>query len=175
MPYLVSAVVFVGLLGLVNLLLTLALIRRHRQHAEVLRALGLPPPFTAPGTTLPEFTTTDTGGDTVTRSFFTASTVVGMFSTTCAGCEDRLPEFTETVRDLGAGRVMALVVGSGEKATAFAARLSPVATVVIEEPNGPLYAAFGRPPFPGFYVVDADATVTASTGSPADLPVEADA
>ncbi|GAA2216075.1 TlpA family protein [Nonomuraea monospora] len=179
MSFLVAAVVFVGLLSAVNLLLLLAVIRRLREHANVLRTVAgspVPPAFTPPGTRLPDFTATDTTGAPVSRATFGAAggtTVVGMFSTDCSACDEHLPEFAERVRHLGRDRVLALVVGGGPKAETFTAALAGHATVVTEERDGHLYTAFGRPPFPGFYLVDGAGAVTASAHSTHELPIPA--
>ncbi|WP_153532769.1 TlpA family protein disulfide reductase [Actinomadura macrotermitis] len=173
MPYLVAGVVFVGALSAFNLLLTLAVVRRLREHAALLEGERAAPPFTPPGTPLPEFTAAALDGTALNRGFFTGPTVVGLFSTTCASCREHLPEFTERVGGLGAGRVLAVVVGDRNDAEPFTTALAPVATVAVEPQDGPVATAFGRPAFPGFYVVDENAVVTASLIRPADLPVPA--
>ncbi|MEV0390583.1 redoxin domain-containing protein [Nonomuraea sp. NPDC050643] len=182
MSFLVAAVVFVGLLSVVNLFLLLAVIRRLREHANALRNVAMPPPFTPPGTKLPEFTATDTTGTAVTRATFSVGTgdsdsdgaiVVGMFSTDCSACDEHLPEFAARVRHLGRERVMALVVGDGPKRETFTTALAPIATVVVEDRDGPVYAAFRRPPFPGFYLVDGEGVVTVSAQSLDELPISA--
>lgn len=176
MSFLVAAVIFVGVLSVVNLLLMLAVIRRLREHANTLRNVPMPPPFTPPGTKLPEFTATDSTGAGVTRAAFGAgdgATVVGMFSTDCSACDEHLPQFAERVRHLGRDRVMALVVGAGPKTDTFTAALAPVATVIVEDHEGPVYAAFQHPPFPGFYLVDGDGVVTVSAHSLDELPIPA--
>ena len=96
MSYLVAAVVFLGVLSIVNLLLTLAVVRRLREHAALLQKVPMPPPFTPPGTKVPDLAATLTSliGEQP------GTTVVGMFSTSCASCEEHLPEFVERVRSI---------------------------------------------------------------------------
>ncbi|UBU18340.1 redoxin domain-containing protein [Nonomuraea gerenzanensis] len=178
MSFLVAAVVFVGVLSAVNLFLLLAVIRRLREHANVLRHVTAPPAFTPPGTRLPGFTATDTTGAAVSRATLGAgggTTVVGMFSTDCSACDEHLPAFAERVRHLGRDRVLALVVGGGPKEATFTAALADLAAVVTEERDGQMYTAFGRPPFPGFYLVDGEGVVTASAHSTSELPIPAHA
>ncbi|MEW9555141.1 redoxin domain-containing protein [Nonomuraea sp. NPDC050783] len=178
MSFLVAAVVFVGVLSALNLFLLLAVVRRLREHANALRHVTAPPAFTPPGTRLPDFTATDTTGAPVSRATFGAgggATVVGMFSTDCTACDEHLPEFAERIRHLGRDRVMALVVGGGPKEETFTTALAGLATVVAEERDGRTYAAFGRPPFPGFYLVDGEGVVTASAHSTDGLPIPANA
>ncbi|MFD0899543.1 TlpA disulfide reductase family protein [Actinomadura sediminis] len=167
MPYLVAGLVFVGLLSVFDLVLILAIVRRLRE-----RPAAPPVPFTPPGTPLGEFTATGIDGTAVSRAFFTEPTIVGLFSTTCASCRERLPEFADRARG-SAGPVLAVVEGGRDDAEPFVAALSPVAAVVVEPPDGPVAAAFGRPAFPGFYVVGPDAVVTAAALDPSGLPAPA--
>lgn len=173
MPYLAAGVVFVGVLCAFDLVLTLAVVRRLREHAALLEAGRTQAPFTPVGTALPEFTASALDGATVTRAFFTGPTIVGLFSTTCAGCRERLPEFTEQIRGSDARHVLAVIEGERAEAEPFITALSPLATVVIEPVNGPVNTAFGHPATPSFYVVGEDAVVTSSTLTPAGLPVPA--
>ncbi|GLW11747.1 hypothetical protein Misp01_68750 [Microtetraspora sp. NBRC 13810] len=173
MPYLVAAVVFVGLLGAVNLLLTLAVIRRLReQPARLSSDHPARPPLVAAGTPLPELTATATDGTTVSRDFFTGPTLVGVFSTSCTACLERLPEFTTRARSLGPGRALAVVVDDQGDAGAFTAALTPVAPLVVEPPDGPLGKAFQVSFFPTFYLVDG-AVINAAALTPDDLPLAA--
>lgn len=171
MPYLVAGVVFVGTLCAFDLILTLAVVRRLREHAALLEGRQAEAPFTPVGTALPEFSASSLDGTALTRAFFSEPTIVGLFSTTCAACRERLPEFADRIRD--AGRVLAVIEGDRDEAEPFIAALSPVATVVVEPVNGPVTTAFGRPASPSFYVVGEDAVVTSSTLSPAGLPIPA--
>lgn len=149
----------------------MAIVRRLREHALLLEGERARPPLTPPGTQLPEFTSADLDGAAVTRDFFSGPTVVGVFSTTCDACRDRLPEFVERVRTQGARRVLAVVAGDREAAGPYVAELAPVATVLVEPEDGPVITAFGRPAFPSFYVVDGSGVVTASLLKPAELPL----
>ncbi|MEV4242701.1 hypothetical protein AB0J63_04745 [Streptosporangium canum] len=174
MPYLVAAIVLVGALCAVNLLLTLAVIRRLREHSAQLAAdRPARPPLVASGTALPEFTAAAPDGTRLSRDFFAGPTLVGMFSTTCAACHERLPEFTARAESLGPGRALAVVVGDQEDADAFTPALTPVATVVVEPPDGPLSKAFQVSFFPAFYLVDDRAVITAAALTPDELPLAA--
>lgn len=173
MPYLAAGVVFVGALCAFDLILTLAVVRRLREHAALLDGGRAHVPFTPPGTSLPEFSAPGLDGTAVTRAFFTEPTIVGLFSTTCPACRERLPEFTERVRGLDARRVLAVVEGERDDAEPFTAALAPVATVVVEPVKGPVNTAFGHPASPSFYVVGQDAVVTSSTLTPAGLSLPA--
>ncbi|GAA1795778.1 TlpA family protein disulfide reductase [Actinomadura chokoriensis] len=173
MPYLVAGVVFVGVLCAFDLVLTLAVVRRLREHAALLNSGRAQAPFTPVGTALPEFTASTLDGTTVTRAFFTGPTIVGLFSTTCAGCRETLPDFTDQIRGSDSRHVLAVIEGEQAEAEPFITALSPLATVVVEPVSGPVNTAFGHPATPSFYVVDEDAVVTSSTLTPAGLPVPA--
>src|SRR5690349_3316766 len=109
---LTAAVVLVGLLCAVDLVLTLAVIRRLRAHTLALAGMTPKrPPLPAPGTAVPAFSAVAEGGRVVSDAFFTGPTLVGVFSTTCAACHERLPEFVALARDRSAERVLAVVAG----------------------------------------------------------------
>ncbi|MFI6734785.1 TlpA family protein disulfide reductase [Nonomuraea sp. NPDC050451] len=171
MPYLVAAVVVVGLLCLVDLVLTLAVIRRLRVHT--LRLAELAPtggaPMVQPGTTLGDFSATALGGESVSRAFFSGPSVVAVFSTECASCHERLPEFTSYLADNRPERVLAVVTGDPDEARRFTGELTS-ATVVVEPMGGPVSRALQVSRFPSFYLVDGDAVVVAADTAPGRLP-----
>ncbi|MFI7125156.1 TlpA disulfide reductase family protein [Nonomuraea sp. NPDC050153] len=170
MPYLVAAVVVVGLLCLVDLVLTLAVIRRLRVHT--LRLAELAParaPLVRPGTTLGDFSATAVDGETVSRAFFSGPSVVAVFSTECASCHERLPEFTSYLADTRPERVLAVVTGDPDEARRFTGELT-AATVVVEPMGGPVSRALQVSQFPSFYLVDGDAVVVAADTAPGRLP-----
>ncbi|MFG6192297.1 TlpA family protein disulfide reductase [Nonomuraea sp. JJY05] len=170
MPYLVAAVVVVGLLCLVDLVLTLAVIRRLRVHT--LRLAELTPtgaPMVQPGTTLGDFSATALSGETVSRAFFSGPSVVAVFSTECASCHERLPEFASYLADTRPERVLAVVAGDPDGARLFTGELTS-ATVVVEPMGGPVSRALQVSRFPSFYLVDGDAVVVAADTAPGRLP-----
>lgn len=170
MPYLAAAVILVGAVCALNLALTMAVIRRLRIHAQQFANMTARPPFAKPGTALPDFTATTSTGTTVSRDFFTATTLVGVFSTSCTACRDRVPEFNGLVRAGAPQPALAVVVGDPEEARKFGAELEPTATVLTEPGNGPVGKAFQVTSFPTFYLVDGDAVITAVSGAPYQLP-----
>ncbi|MFF0865598.1 TlpA family protein disulfide reductase [Nonomuraea sp. NPDC003560] len=170
MPYLVAAVVIVGLLCLVNLVLTLAVIRRLRAHTLRLSELGpTRPPTVQPGTTIGEFSATTADGGTVSRAFFSGISVVAVFSTECASCHELLPEFTSYLADTRPERVLAVVTGDPDEARRFTRELTS-ATVVVEPMGGPVSRALQVSQFPSFFLVDGDAVVVAADTAPGRLP-----
>ncbi|MFI6595590.1 TlpA disulfide reductase family protein [Nonomuraea sp. NPDC050536] len=170
MPFLVAAVIVIGLLCLVDLVLTLAVVRRLRAHTLRLAELGpARAPLVQPGTTLGDFSATALDGGTVSRAFFSGPTVVGVFSTECASCHERLPEFTSYLADTRPERVLAVVTGDADEARRFTGELTS-ATVVVEPMGGPVSRALQVSQFPSFYLVDGDAVVVAADTAPGRLP-----
>lgn len=170
MSFLTAAVVFVGLLCAIDLLLTLAVIRRLGDHDRRLAVLRPPhPPFPSAGTPLGAFAATSTDGQTVSLD---EPTVVAVFSTACSACTERLPEFGSFLETAQPARTLVLVVGERAEAEEFATGLPGSLPVVIEPRNGPMSKALRVPAFPSFYLV-ADGTIAAAAGSPAELPMAA--
>ncbi|WP_214319900.1 TlpA family protein disulfide reductase [Nonomuraea sediminis] len=170
MPYVIAAVIVIGLLCVVDLVLTLAVIRRLREHTQRLAEVGpMRSPLVQPGTTLGDFSATTVDGETVSRAFFSGPSVVAVFSTECASCHERLPEFTSYLADARPERVLAVVTGDAEEARRFTSELTS-ATVVVEPMGGPVSRALQVSRFPSFYLVDGDAVVMAADTAPGSLP-----
>lgn len=160
MPFLIAAVVLVGLLCTLDLILTLGVIRRLREHTELLsqRPEGGLRPALPVGGEVGEFTTSTVDGETLTRDALREETVVAFFSPGCQPCEEKLPRFVEYARAVPGGRlrVLAAVVGDAGEAGALVAELSPVARVVVEEHDGALSAAFQAKMYPTVLLVAPD-------------------
>ncbi|MEV6926139.1 TlpA disulfide reductase family protein [Dactylosporangium sp. NPDC051485] len=167
MPFLVAAVALVGLLCLLDLLLTVGVVRRLREHTEQLALLAagagggggaLPV-----GATVPAFEAVSTAGERIALDD-PDGTVVGFFSTTCAPCEQMLPDFVDYAASLpgGRSRVVAVLVGEEGEGSVKAAALAGVSRVVTEPRPGALAAAFGTSTFPTVYVVSPDRSIVVS-------------
>jgi thiol-disulfide isomerase/thioredoxin len=176
-PYLVAGMLLVGGLCLLDLVLTLGVIRRLRVHTELLSRRGpggQPPPMIPAGSTAGDFTTTTVDGETVSRAGLEAQTLVGFFTPHCGACKERLPDFVASAAAAPGGRdrVLAVIVGSVEDAAEYRDELSAVARVVIEEGStGSIVGALQVTAYPTFVVLDGDATVLASGYTLDDLPV----
>ena len=100
--------------------------------------------------------------------------LVVLFSATCTRCPKHVPEVVERLRADRPGRDQVLVVvagtadGPGDPGL-FTGAFAELATVVLEEPDGPVQSAFGIREFPAFYVVGADRTVLAAAHQIGDL------
>ena len=154
MPILVAAVALVALLGLVNLLLLTAVVRRLAQHTTQLA--GLRPGGAGPGdpglqllpdgTPVPAFT----GGGA-------GLALIAFLSTGCDACQEQLPKLLSYLAAHGIEREAALVVVVGAATDPAAGRLTaalePAARVLREPLDGPVAGAFGVRMYPTFYLV----------------------
>lgn len=152
MPYLAAALVLVTALCLLNLVLTMGVIRRLRADAGH-RSLAPSAAERAVGNSVGEFLATSVTGVAVDHGRLDGRAVVGFFTPGCRPCAEQLPEFERLARRLGADRVLGVVVGDGAACDADAARLSAVAPVVVERPGGPVSTAFSVDAFPSLFEV----------------------
>jgi hypothetical protein len=174
MTVLVAAVVLVGVLGAVNLLFCLGVIRRLREHTEILDSIGdghgggrdliLPA-----GETAAEFAAVSLGGRPVSRASLAGPTLVAFFSPGCAPCTEQLPHFVDLARTHSPEQVLAVVCGPGDAAP-LVGPLSEVAEVVREEATGPVQEAFAIRGYPSFAVVEPGGLVRQSAQRVDGLP-----
>jgi hypothetical protein len=171
MPLVIAALGFVGGLCLLDLLLTFGVIRRLREHAEMLasqtparQAIGLaagkaPAPFSAVATT----------GELVSGA---ARLRLIAFFSTCPICPGRVAPLAEYIRKLrfSPNGVLVVSVGSGSEPQPYLAELASLATICVEPEGGPIADAFEVTGFPCFFLLDADGVVIASGFDPAKLP-----
>jgi hypothetical protein len=168
MPILVSWMIVLSGFTLLNLLFTLGVIRRLREHTKLLSrssGAGEAGVMTAAGERVSDFSAATADGIAVSRASFAAPTLVGFLSPQCPACVDRLPRFVALAGRMPArkAQVMAVVVGGDEAGVArLRGELDPVATVLTDVDRGDLVHAFGVTGFPAFAVVDADGLVLSS-------------
>ncbi|MFI8939373.1 TlpA family protein disulfide reductase [Streptomyces syringium] len=160
MVYLAIALAAVAALCALDLLLTLAVLRRLRD-----RPAG--PALTeeggiAVGEAVGTFATRCTEGAPLTEKDLGDGAVVSFFSPGCSPCRRKLPVFVERAAALqGHRQVIAVVVtasgGPDEEAEAhaMAEQLAAVARVVREDTEGPCTAAFAVQAFPSQFAVSA--------------------
>lgn len=180
MIVLAAAVALVGVLCLLDLLLTFGVIRRLREHAELISP-GTVPDVPVLGVAAGEqpapFSATTTEGDAVTGPGGLA--MVAFFSTTCSACPERVPPFVSYLTDHGIARnsALAVVLGPQDEPPAFAAALAGATRVTTAPELGgdPLTRAFKVVGYPAFCLLDEDGTVIASSHDPAALPEPAPA
>jgi len=165
-PYLISAVTLAIVLGLLNLLLTVGVIRRLRETATADGAhdrrdiLGV-------GRTPSDFAATDTDGRPLSRGDLTGTVLVGFFSTTCSACVDELPLFVTRAGDHPGGRdqVLAVVDGDPSAVGGMVSQLTGVARVVAEDAPGPVATAFQVEAFPSWCLLDSGTVRESGSGT----------
>lgn len=157
MPFVITALAFVGLLGALNLLLTIGVIKRLREHTTLLAEVT-PPPMVKVGQEVSDFETTSFDGQRIAADLLEPGTLVGFFSPTCGPCKEKLPKFVSHVGALPAEQPtpLAVVIGEVDAAGDFLAQLTPVARVVVERGDGPVSRAFGVRAYPTLLRVDRD-------------------
>lgn len=149
MAYLTAAVTLFGLLSIVNLALTLGIVRRLRTQRHESPPTAKGDPFKGSGLSVGEpvgsFSVRDTQGRPLSRDSLREGMLVAFLSPGCLPCEELLPSVVELGRAAGPGQVLAVVVlneDGGARPDAFVAALSPVATVAVTRLEGELTRAF---------------------------------
>lgn len=181
MEFLVVALVALSLLGVVNLVFSFGVIRRLREHTELLDRLsvgaaGGSDAMIAPGGTVGEFTATTVDGEPVSRDLLADTTLVGFFSPSCVSCRQGLGQFVEYARAHPGGRdqALAVVIAHDDSAAApMIAELADVVRVVRDGDGGPVQKAFGVQGLPAFGLIKSDGVVVASGRDLSTLPVAA--
>ncbi|MEU7133661.1 hypothetical protein [Streptomyces sp. NPDC046261] len=143
MSLVIAALVLVGVLCSLDLLLTVGVIKRLREHTELLSRKGDQPSL-ATGEEVGPFAVTSVDGEAVSDRAIDTETVVAFFSTTCGPCKEKLPKFVEYARSVpgGRARVIATVIGEGDEVAPMVAALRPVARVTTEDASGVMGEAF---------------------------------
>lgn len=151
MGYLTALVTLFCLLGIVNLLLTIGVVRRLRaQHSGQSRSAPAGgDPFKGSmlsvGESVGSFAVPDIEGKPLTRDSLREGMLVAFLSPGCLPCEELLPAVVAQARTAGPDRVLAVVVmdeGNGSRPDDFVAALSPVARVAVTRLDGDLARAF---------------------------------
>lgn len=180
MPYIIAAVVLVGVVAIAALLLVIALARRIRElsgagnlgASQAASAYELPP-----GSKPADFRADSISGTTVTLDGLSGGrALVGFFLGGCVPCDRQLPAFADLAKTIpgGPSQVVAVVSGRPEKAVELTARLDGIASVVRENPGageGSLSHAFSVSSWPSYYLIDPAGTVESSAGSMSMLAV----
>ena len=168
MPYLIAAVVFLGLLCALNLVLTLGLIRRAGPRGHAPEVHPGPPVALGPGARPAGFMSVTT--DDLPVSGETLTGLVGFFSAGCDPCHALAPGFAAHARAAGRDHVLAVVAGDDPELVAM---LAPAARVIVEDYEGPVASAFQNTWTPALYLIDDDHTILATGGRLEDLPLRA--
>jgi hypothetical protein len=173
MPVLIAIVAVIGVVCLIDLLLTVGVIRRLREHTTMLSASNIPDtPIIGVhvGEAPDAFTAVSTSGHPVENGSDLG--VVAFFSTACSICPERVPVFVDYLakHKVPPARVLAVVGGHESRPAPYLATLERVAQVCTEPEDGPLARAFKVVGFPAFCLVDAEGNVLATDYTPAHMP-----
>jgi hypothetical protein len=175
MAILTAAVIVVGVLCLLDLLLTFGVIRRLREHEEMIGKSGpvtMPPAIgLLPSEHPAAFTAVTAGGDLLTGP--SGLRIAAFFSTTCSVCPGRVEPFLGYLgrHQIAPHRALAVVVAPGGDPPPYLDRLAAAARICLEQEDGELAKAFKVQAFPAFCLLDGDGAVVASSYDPANLPV----
>ncbi len=172
MTILTVAVIAVGCLCLVDLLLTFGVVRRLRQHTELLGARGGEQEVLSLGLGV-----TPGSFEAVTTADTAVAGPVGVrlaafFSPSCPVCPRRVPAFADYVRtsQLASDAVLAVVLAGDGEWVPYLDQLTEVASVCVQPADGELATAFGVLGYPAFCLLDADGAIQAVSFDPAELP-----
>ncbi|MFI6744464.1 TlpA disulfide reductase family protein [Nonomuraea sp. NPDC050451] len=154
------AVVLVGVLCMLNLLLTVGVIRRLRRQAASAPFLSPMAEGLAIGEKMPAFAATTTDGEPISDELLDGSALIGFFSPSCEPCRELMPRFIDHARQTS-GTVLAIVVADSDKeAAADVERLAEVARVVVEAPRDAIQSAFKVAAYPALFLIGAEGRVT---------------
>jgi hypothetical protein len=177
MAILTAAVIAVGVLCLLDLLMTFGVIRRLREHEEMISKSGhaaMPPTSgLLPSEHAAAFTAVTAAGDLLTGA--SGLRVAAFFSTMCSVCPERVEPFVSYLggHQFAPDSVLAVVVAPGGDRPPYTERLATVARICFETEDGELAKAFKVQGFPAFCLLDGDGAVVASSYDPANLPAPA--
>lgn len=173
MAILGAAIVVVGLLCLADLLLTLGVIRRLREHTEQLagfRGQDAPVSGLASGEIPEPFTALSISGERLSGP--AGWRVVAFFSAGCSACPERVPAFIDYLRanQISRDAVLTVITSSQPEPVSYQEHLAEVAPVCIEPLDGEIAAAFKVRGFPTFCLLDGAGSVSAFSHEPTALP-----
>jgi len=166
----------VGTICVLNLILLLGVIRRLREHSELISKGSAGhtegDAILRSGETVSEFSAVGIDGDTISLEKIDDLTLVGFFSPTCPPCKEQIPHFRSYAERLPFGRAMAVAVigGEGEEAMTMAESLNDVARVIVEPLAGPVSAAFRVSSVPAVALVEPSGKVLQSGRGVTALP-----
>jgi hypothetical protein len=161
MMYLVATVIVIGAVTVLNLVLTYGVIRRLRQHTDLLSKRATPPSqdlMRPVGTTVDDFDVAADDGGRVVRAGLSGYAAIAFVSPGCQPCTDLTPRLLTAGR---AGHVLAVVLDHPDDAE-YRAQLSAAATVIGGAASQPVIDAFGVSGFPAVCRVDDHGVITAT-------------
>lgn len=169
---LTAAVIIVGLLCLLNLLLTFGVVRRLREHTAQLAARTGPTASISelvPGERPAAYQAEAEDGATIGE--YSGLRMVAFFSTECSICPERVPTFTDYLRvhGLPRDRAAAVLCGPNTDKAPYRPVLRELAMVGDDGEDGPLAKAFRIIGFPAFVLLAPDGTIRESHYDPTTM------
>jgi hypothetical protein len=169
-------VVLVGVLCLVDLVLTLGVIRRLRVHTELLNSsaradeniIGIPV-----GTIPADFAAVSIRDEQLDGP--AGLRIVAFFASFCSVCPTKVPAFLAYLErnQIRQQDVLAVMAADPQDPVPYLNQVAQVARVCFEPPDGPVSAAFQVSAYPVFCVLDADGSLLSASYDPANLRVPA--
>jgi len=163
MSFVVAALVLLGALTMANLLLTLGVVRRLREHTKILDA-------TTTGGAIAEFSATTVDGVPLTREGLAEgpeATTVAFLAPECGSCRSQVPALVEWASAQSRDRTLVVLDALVTDPADLVEALNPVARVIVEK-SGLVAGAFQVSAFPSFCLVG-DGRVVASFAEVSDL------
>ncbi|MFC5831181.1 TlpA family protein disulfide reductase [Nonomuraea insulae] len=149
----------VGVVALLDLVLTVGVIRRLREHTQMFSEMTDSGEVMAEaGSEIAAFDAIATDGGRVENP-----KLIGVFSPGCPACEERMPLFVDRAAGHDRASVLAVIAGADDAAAQYRSRLEPVARVVVEQPGGTVTTALQVKGFPAFAVLDGSLVVASGT------------
>jgi thiol-disulfide isomerase/thioredoxin len=174
MAALVAAVVVLGLFCVLNAVFCFGIVRRLREHTELLDKLaggGQSDLIVGAGASVGDFTASTVDSVAVSGTTLAGPTLVAFFAPGCGPCTEERPKFAALAATHPRDRVLVVVTGLDDEAAApLVAELRDLAGVVREDDGGPVQQAFGVGGYPTFALVESGVVVASGTRV-ADLPV----
>lgn len=155
---------------MLDLLLTIGVLRRLREHAELLASTQTETaPGLAAGARPADFAAISTTGQTISGP--AGLRAVAFFSSSCSVCPGKVAPFLRWVRAarLRPDGVLAVVATESGGAD-YIAELSGAASVCLEPQGGSVGNAFQLKGFPSFFLLNADGVIVTSAFDPDLLP-----
>lgn len=173
MALLASVVAVVGVLCILNLLLTLGVVRRLREHGAMIAAANmteLPVIGLAKSDPVPPFSVVTIDGETLTNE--SGLRVMAFLSSSCSICPERVGPFADYIRSHRIPRdgVLTVAVGPASEPPPYLDGLADLTKVCVEQDDSGVARAFKVNGFPAFCLLDADGVVLATGYDPTMLP-----
>ncbi|WFF00124.1 hypothetical protein [Micromonospora sp. WMMD964] len=151
MSIITATVVLLAAVCALQLLLTLGVIRRLREHTAALAGVAQPPASLGVGDEVGAFSSATVDGEPVERDSITDETLVAFFTPGCGPCEKRLPEFVSYAGSSPGTRdrpIAVVVAAEAGDADPYVEALRPVARVFVQDSDGAMCRAFQVTAFP---------------------------